>query len=85
MKVTAANEDFATAGCLAPSDVAQTAAYRLEQVSMGHWELIPNVQGSSTKKFCPLALSGDVTIGSVLAVCGRNLVGGVCRRSSLVV
>ena len=84
-EVTAANEDFATTGCLVPSDVAQTAAHRLEQVSMGHWELVPNVQGSSTEEFCPLASSGDVTIGSVLVVWDRNLVGGVCRRSFPVV
>ena len=84
-EVTAADEHFATARCLFPSDVTQTAAHRLEQVSMGHWELVPNVQGSSTEKFCPLASSGDVTIGSVLAVCDGNLVGGVCRRASLVV
>ena len=84
-EVTAADEHFATARCLFPSDVTQTAAHRLEQVSMGHWELVPNVQCSSTEKICPLASSGDVTIGSVLAVCDGNLVGGVCRRSSLVV
>ena len=73
-EVTAVNEDFAIAGGLIPSDVAQTAAHRLEQVWMGHWELVPNVQGSSTEKFCSLASSGDVTIGSVLAVCDGNLV-----------